>query len=174
MTTPEVSELPEIKESEPVLETSDNSFSFEIEKRLNGLGRAGIIHTPHGDIHTPAFMCVGTRGEVPFVSMEDLHEIGAQAMLSNGYHLRNASEDIAAQGGLAQWSGWSGPTLTDSGGFQVMSLGSGMGKVVAMENQENLTNTPHRERLAHVTEDGIRFWDPVIEQIGRASCRERV
>lgn len=150
--------------AEPVNSGFTSGFSFEIEKRLDGLGRAGIIHTPHGDIRTPAFMCVGTRGEVPFVSMDELREIGAQAMLSNGYHLRNVSPEIADQGGLAVWSGWNGPTLTDSGGFQVMSLGSGMGKVVAMENQDNLTNTPHRERLAHVTEDGIRFWDPVIER----------
>lgn len=98
------------------------------------------------------------------MSMEELRALGAQAMLSNGYHLRNASPDIASRGGLAAWSGWNGPTLTDSGGFQVMSLGSGMGKVVAMENQDNLANAPHRQRLAHVTEEGIRFWDPVLER----------
>lgn len=60
---------------------NDNTFSFEIEKRLEGkLGRAGIIHTPHGDIKTPAFMCVGTRGSVNFLSMDDLKAIQAQAM----------------------------------------------------------------------------------------------
>ncbi len=68
---------------------NDNKFYFEIEKRIPGhLGRAGIIHTPHGDIKTPAFMCVGTHGEVRFVSMEELKSINAQAMLSNGYHLQ--------------------------------------------------------------------------------------
>lgn len=116
---------------------NSNTFSFEIVKKIPGhLGRAGIIHTPHGDIMTPAFMCVGTRGQVPFLSPEDLREIGAQAMLSNGYHLRNVSPEIAEQGGLAKWSGWDGPTLTDSGGFQVMSLGSGLGKVVSMEREK--------------------------------------
>lgn len=62
---------------------NNNTFSFEIIKRIPGkLGRAGIIHTPHGDIKTPAFMSVGTKGEVKFVSMEDLYLIQAQAMLS--------------------------------------------------------------------------------------------
>ena len=66
---------------------NNNTFSFEIIKRIPGkLGRAGIIHTPHGDIKTPAFMSVGTKGEVKFVSMEDFYLIQAQAMLSNGYH----------------------------------------------------------------------------------------
>nr|WP_256460680.1 tRNA-guanine transglycosylase [Allobaculum sp. Allo2] len=113
-----------------------NRFSFEILERIPGhLGRAGIIHTPHGDIHTPAFMCVGTHGEVRYVSMEQLKEICAQAMLSNGYHLRGRSQEIADAGGLAKWSGWNSPTLTDSGGFQVMSLGSGIGKVVSMDRE---------------------------------------
>ena len=64
-------------------------MEFTIEKTLpNGLGRAGIIKTAHGEIKTPAFMCVGTNGYVRFVPAEDLHALGAQAMLSNGYHLR--------------------------------------------------------------------------------------
>ena len=128
---------------------NNNTFSFEIIKRIPGkLGRAGIIHTPHGDIKTPAFMSVGTKGEVKFVSMEDLYLIQAQAMLSNGYHLRNASFEIAENGGLASWSGWNGPTLTDSGGFQVMSLGSGMGKVVSMKRENDVINTDPKDRLA--------------------------
>lgn len=144
---------------------NNNKFSFEITKRIPGqLGRAGIIHTPHGDIKTPAFMCVGTYGEVRFLSMEDLNNINAQAMLSNGYHLRNISPEIAEKGGLAAWSGWNGPTLTDSGGFQVMSLGSGMGKVVSMDREEEVTNTAKKDRLAHVTEDGVNFFDPFTNQ----------
>lgn len=140
-------------------------LSFDIVERIPGkLGRAGIIHTPHGDIKTPAFMCVGTHGEVKFVSMEDLKAITAQAMLSNGYHLRNKSPEIAKAGGLAAWSGWDGPTLTDSGGFQVMSLGSGIGKVVSMDRAKDVVNAPKKERLAHVTEDGIHFHDPFTDQ----------
>ena len=134
---------------------------FEIQKVLpNGLGRAGIIHTDHGDIKTPAFMVVGTHGVVKFVSMDDLHGLGAQAMLSNGYHLRRISGEIAEGGGLAAWSSWNGPTLTDSGGFQVMSLGSGLGKVVSMERELGMVNTAHKDRLAHVSEDGVSFTDP--------------
>ncbi|MBQ3325955.1 tRNA guanosine(34) transglycosylase Tgt [Candidatus Saccharibacteria bacterium] len=149
-------------------------FGFEIEKTLpNGLGRAGVIHTPHGDIKTPAFMVVGTMGEVKNVSPKDLHQIKAQAMLSNGYHLRKKSHKIAESGGLASYSGWNGPTLTDSGGFQVMSLGSGLGKVVSMERaqleggvkadgttQIKATNTAHKDRLAKVSDKGVDFIDP--------------
>ena len=127
---------------------NNNTFSFEITKRIPGkLGRAGIIHTPHGDIKTPAFMAVGTNGAVRFMSMEDLNAVNAQAMLSNGYHLRNISPEIAEKGGLAAWSGWDGPTLTDSGGFQVMSLGSGCGKVVSMKREQGVVNADPKERL---------------------------
>lgn len=153
-------------------------MEFRIEKVLsNGLGRAGVIKTAHGEIKTPAFMTVGTTGYVRFVSAEDLHSLGAQAMLSNGYHLRRKSPKIADAGGLANWrpedsdnqelrldgisnQPWLGPTITDSGGFQVMSLGSGLGKVVSMEKERNITNTAHKERLAHVSEKGVEFIDP--------------
>ena len=136
-------------------------FSFQIDHKIPGtLGRAGTIKTPHGEIKTPAFMTVGTQGYVRFLKPEDLVTIGAQAMVSNGYHLRRTSFEIAKQKGLSNWSGWSGPTLTDSGGFQVMSLGSGLGKVVSMDKERGVTNTAHKERLAHVTEDGVHFTDP--------------
>lgn len=141
--------------------TDPYDFHFEITHKIPGkLGRAGVIHTPHGKIKTPAFMTVGTQGYVRFVSSEQLQEIGAQAMLSNGYHLRRKSYKIAEEGGLSKWSGWHGPTLTDSGGFQVMSLGSGLGKVVSMDKDRGVTNTAHKERLAHVTEQGVNFTDP--------------
>ena len=136
-------------------------MKFEIEKTLpNGLGRVGKIITDHGEIKTPAFMVVGTHAEVKFVSNEDMKKLNAQAMLSNGYHLRNVSAKIAEAGGLAKYSGWGGPTLTDSGGFQVMSLGSGLGKVVSMEREKGVVNTAHKDRLAHVTEKGVDFIDP--------------
>ncbi len=146
-------------------------MEFTIEKTLpNGLGRAGIIKTAHGEIKTPAFMSVGTHGYVRFLTAADLHDIHAQAMLSNGYHLRRESPAIAASGGLAHWQPnrqdqldnlpWLAPTITDSGGFQVMSLGSGLGKVVSMEKERHITNTAHQERLAHVSEKGVSFTDP--------------
>lgn len=136
-------------------------FSFQIDHKIPGaLGRAGTIKTPHGEIKTPAFMTVGTQGYVRFLQPKDLVAIGAQAMLSNGYHLRRTSFEITKQKGLSNWSGWASPTLTDSGGFQVMSLGSGLGKVVSMDRERGVTNTAHKERLAHVTEDGVHFTDP--------------
>lgn len=136
-------------------------MEFEIEKKLaNGLGRVGVIRTAHGEIKTPAFLVVGTQGEVRYLSNNDLRNLGAQAMLCNGYHLRQKSEEISQAGGLAQWNDWRGPTVTDSGGFQVMSLGSGLGKVVAMEKQKSAANTAHKERLAHVSEKGVNFTDP--------------
>lgn len=136
-------------------------MKFQIDKVLdNGLGRAGIIHTDHGDIKTPAFMVVGTHGAVKFLSMDDMENLNAQAMLSNGYHLRRKSFEIAEKGGLSSWSSWNGPTLTDSGGFQVMSLGSGLGKVVSMEREKGVVNTAHKDRLAHVSEKGVDFTDP--------------
>lgn len=144
---------------------NNNTFGFEITKRIDGkLGRAGIIHTPHGDIKTPAFISVGTNGAVRYISMEDLYAVNAQAMLSNGYHLRNISPEIAKEGGLATWSKWNGPTMTDSGGFQIMSLGSGRGKVVSMKREQDMINTDPKERLAHVCEDGVHFHDPFTNQ----------
>ncbi|MGI6512329.1 MAG: tRNA guanosine(34) transglycosylase Tgt [Catenisphaera adipataccumulans] len=141
------------------------AFSFDIDARIPGhLGRAGTIHTPHGDIHTPTFITVGTRGFVRYVSNPDMRNIHAQAMLSNAYHLRNTCTEIAQAGGLAAWSGWSGPTVTDSGGFQVMSLGSGLGKVVSMDREKEVVNTDKKERLALVTEEAVHFHDPFTDQ----------
>lgn len=144
---------------------NDNKFYFEITKKIPGkLGRAGIIHTPHGDIKTPAFIAVGTKGHVKFVTNDDLKSIYAQVMLSNGYHLRNTSFEIAEKGGLSKWSGFDGPTITDSGGFQVMSLGSGLGKVVSMEREDEIVNTDPKDRLAHVSEEGVSFHDPILNK----------
>lgn len=146
-------------------------MEFTVEKVLpNGLGRAGTIKTAHGEIKTPAFMAVGTHGYVKFLDQKMLRETGAEAMLSNGYHLRRQATLITKTGGLANWqpertdgqdnTPWQGPTLTDSGGFQVMSLGSGLGKVVAMDRVEEVHNTAHKERLALVNEEGVSFTDP--------------
>lgn len=135
------------------------SLEFTLERELpNGLGRAGVIKTAHGEIKTPTFLAVGTTGTVRFVDMPTLHQINAQAMLSNGYHLRRKASEIAKAGGLATFSGWNSPTFTDSGGFQVMSLGSGLGKVVSMDRE--LPNTPKKERLAQVSDEGVNFIDP--------------
>lgn len=90
----------------------------------DGLARHGVISTPHGTIQTPTFMPVATFGAVRGISNEELAAAGAQILLSNTYHLseRPGAETIAALGGLHGFTGWSGPWLTDSGGFQVTSL----------------------------------------------------
>src|SRR5436190_23545495 len=99
-------------------------LAFEVTAR-DGAARTGVLRTPHGDVHTPAFMPVGTLGAVKGVPPAQLRELGAEIMLSNLYHLalRPGVDLIESLGGLHAWNGWSGPLLTDSGGFQVWSLG---------------------------------------------------
>lgn len=98
-------------------------FSFTLKKR-DGAARLGVVHTRHGDIRTPAFMPVGTVGTVKGVYLEQVKEAGADIILGNTYHLmlRPGAEEVAALGGLHKFIGWEGPILTDSGGFQIMSL----------------------------------------------------
>ena len=90
----------------------------------DGRARAGVLHTPHGDVPTPCFMPVGTKATVKAVAPGMLRELGAHIVLANTYHLffRPGAEIVAAHGGLHRFMGWSGPILTDSGGFQVFSL----------------------------------------------------
>jgi queuine tRNA-ribosyltransferase len=99
-------------------------FGFEITHR-DGLARRGRLSTPHGEVETPAFMPVGTRGAVKALTMRDLEDVGASILLGNTYHLflRPGDELIARRGGLHRFIGWSRPILTDSGGYQVFSLG---------------------------------------------------
>ena len=96
---------------------------FVVEAR-SGSARAGRLQTAHGEVETPAFMPVGTAATVKAMSPEALAEAGTRILLANTYHLmlRPGSERIARQGGLHRFMNWSGPILTDSGGFQVMSL----------------------------------------------------
>ena len=102
-------------------------FSFELQKTDPETGaRAGVLHTPHGDILTPVYMPVGTQASVKGVFPRDLKEAGSQIILSNTYHLymRPGDELIAQAGGLHKFMNWDKPILTDSGGFQVFSLAS--------------------------------------------------
>ncbi|MBR3256366.1 tRNA guanosine(34) transglycosylase Tgt [Candidatus Saccharibacteria bacterium] len=96
---------------------------FDIEKK-DGLARVGVIHTPHGDIKTPAFVGAATRATVKALTMKNMRELGSQAILANTYHLilRPGADLIKEAGGLAEFSAWHGPTFTDSGGFQIFSL----------------------------------------------------
>lgn len=98
-------------------------FGFRLEAR-DGDARAGVLTTPHGDVRTPAFMPVGTRGTVKGVFPRDLAAAGTQMVLANTYHLhvRPGEEVVAKLGGLHRFMNWNGPILTDSGGYQVFSL----------------------------------------------------
>ena len=100
-------------------------FYFETIKQDSETGaRAGIFHTPHGDIETPVYMPVGTQATVKGVYPRDLKEAGSQIILANTYHLymRPGDEIVKAAGGLHKFMNWDRPILTDSGGFQVFSL----------------------------------------------------
>jgi queuine tRNA-ribosyltransferase len=136
---------------------------FEVEAELDGrAGRVGVIHTPHGDIHTPAFIAVGTQATVKAVLPETMKELGAQAILANAYHLylQPGPDVVDEAGGLGTFMNWSGPTFTDSGGFQVLSLGVGFKKVLSMDAdrvQADDVIAEGKERLAHVDDDGVTF-----------------
>ena len=146
-----------------------SQFGFEVTNRLTrsdgspALGRAGVIRTPHGEIHTPAFIAVGTKATVKALTPVQVGELGAQAVLANAYHLylQPGADLVDEAGGLGAFMGWDGPTYTDSGGFQVMSLGSGFKKVIEMSVVDSSLPddavAAGKERLANVDEDGVWF-----------------
>ena len=113
-----------------------SEFRFELQAR-HGAARTGVIHTPRGEIRTPAFMPVGTAATVKAMLPGSVRETGADILLGNTYHLmlRPGAERIARMGGLHKFMDWPRPILTDSGGFQVMSLSA----------------------LRKITEEGVRF-----------------
>ena len=115
-------------------------MKFELHK-TDGFTRRGTLHLAHGTVETPAFMPVGTYGTVKAMSPLEQKEIGANIVLGNTFHLwlRPGLEVIEAHGGLHRFMGWDGPILTDSGGFQVFSLGE----------------------LRKITEEGVKFQSPV-------------
>ena len=153
-------------------------ISFEIEKKGTGLARAGVLHTPHGDIKTPAFVSVGTKATVKGIAPDKFAELGIQSIIANTYHLYlSPGEDLIEKaGGIHAFMGHDGPIMTDSGGFQVFSLGEGFGKKiskfapevveVAPENktEEDAAPTVWSEelatshgKLAIIDDDGVTF-----------------
>jgi queuine tRNA-ribosyltransferase len=145
-----------------------SGFNFKIEEKLpNKLGRAGLFETPHGTIETPAFVSVGTKATVKALTVEQVKELGAQVVLANTYHLylEPGDESIKAAGGLHTFMNWNGPTMTDSGGFQVFSLGAAFGnrssKIAGTkdrdEREEERALPKEDPPLAKVTEDGVEF-----------------
>ena len=141
---------------------------FEVTARLeggSGLGRTGIVHTAHGDIATPAFVPVGTKADVKGLVPEMVADLGAQAVLANAYHLHlQPGDDLVDEaGGLGRFMNWPGPTYTDSGGFQVLSLGAGFKKVLSQEFAGGGRADPAlgaqavKASRAVVDEDGVVF-----------------
>lgn len=121
-----------------------SAFSFTLQAQ-KGAARAGILHTPHGDVETPIFMPVGTLATLKSLDTEDIDQLEAQIILANTYHLylRPGMRALLEAGGVHGFMHWNKPVLTDSGGFQVFSLGAGM--------------KPGADRLARITDGGVAF-----------------
>ncbi len=118
------------------------SFEFTVQSKCSATSaRAGVLNTPHGPVETPVFMPVGTKATVKAMTPEELKQVGAQIILSNTFHLalRPGDETVKALGGLHKMMNWNRPILTDSGGFQVFSLGD----------------------INKITNDGVRFRSPL-------------
>ena len=131
-------------------------FDFTIQASdPNSLARVGYLTTPHGGLETPAFIFCATRAAMKAATPGDLVASGTQIILSNTYHLmlQPGSELIARQGGLHKFCGWNGPMLTDSGGFQIFSLGHG-----SVADEIKGRGSPNRpQTLLKITEEGARF-----------------
>ncbi len=152
-----------------------SAISLTIEKSTRPFGaRAGVLETPHGTIHTPAFSPVGTKASVKGVSPEILKQVGAEVVLANTYHLYlQPGEKIVEQaGGFGKFMGWDGPTMTDSGGFQVFSLGAAFGKTISKFTKGEIGETTEKQeqlavydqdvasqhgQLAVIDEEGVTF-----------------
>jgi queuine tRNA-ribosyltransferase len=168
----------------------ERPVTFEIVKRQPGtLARAAVIHTPHGDIETPAFIVVGTKGTVKSLKPEDLKAyVGNQAALANTYHLylQPGHELIEKAGGIHAFSHWETPTMTDSGGFQVFSLGAAFGKGVTKfaigettEHTEGL-NVYSKDlaeshgKLCVIDEDGVTFTSHIDGSMHRFTAERSI
>ena len=129
-------------------ERDGNWFTYDVvAEDATTHARAGVLHTPHGDVPTPIFMPVGTKGTVKGILPQTLEQVGAHIVLANTYHLsmRPGADVVAELGGLHDFMQWHGPILTDSGGYQVFS----------------------HEEFVKLSDDGIRF-RAVDYEIGRA------
>ncbi len=138
----------------------NEGFNFTVTHKLDGShGRTGVLETPHGSISTPAFIPVGTQATLKSLTPEQLQETGAQACLVNAYHLylRPGHEVIDNAGGIHTFMNWSGPTFSDSGGFQVMSLGVGFKKVIDMTGKAGENVSKKKDKLATIDNDGVTF-----------------
>ncbi|OHA19873.1 MAG: tRNA-guanine(34) transglycosylase [Candidatus Taylorbacteria bacterium RIFCSPHIGHO2_02_FULL_47_18] len=152
-----------------------DGFSFKIEKKISHhLGRAGVLRTPHGEIETPAFVSVGTKATVKALTPEQLKSTGAQVVLANTFHLylEPGEKTVQRGGGVGKFMGWNGPTMTDSGGFQVFSLGAAFGlrqSKIVNKTHHPASRTRHpssieegirSETLVKIDDDGVSFRSP--------------
>lgn len=145
----------------------DQSIGFKTVAKIPGcLGRAGVITTPHGDIETPAFVVVGTKATVKALSPEQVATLGAQVTLANTYHLylQPGDELVGQAGGLHKFMNWNGPMMTDSGGFQVFSLGAAFGEggvskfaKEGVQTKEKMEAEDQTAKLAKVDDEGVTF-----------------
>lgn len=142
----------------------NNKFTFEINNKLQGtLARAGKITTPHGEILTPAFIVGGTKATVKTMTPEQISSTGGQAVLANTYHLmlQPSAELIASSGGINKFMNWPGPVFTDSGGFQIFSLGMAYKKGIDATSHSikgvasNAVSS--KAQLAKINDDGVTF-----------------
>ena len=129
------------------------------------LGRAGTLETKHGSIETPAFVTVGTKATVKTLTPEMVRDLGSQVVLANTYHLylQPGDEIVAKHGGFPAMMGWDGPTMTDSGGFQVFSLGEAFGTKVSKvaSGDEDVVSErkgySNKNKMCTIDEDGVTF-----------------
>lgn len=145
------------------------AINFTISHKIEGaFGRAGVLTTPHGVINTPAFVPVGTKATIKGLMPDTVKELGAQVMLANTYHLylQPGDELVKEAGGLHSFMNWSGPLMTDSGGFQVFSLGVAYGKGISKilhpadvthQISERSSANDGIPRLATIGNDGVSF-----------------
>ena len=134
-----------------------SSFLWKIKKKLkNNKAKLGLISTPHGDIETPAFIFCATKAALKSFTTKEAKKNNTQIILSNTYHLmlQPGSDLIAKHGGLHKFTGWKGPMLTDSGGFQIFSLGHGS---VADEIKGRKFNSKIKKTLLNINEEGVIF-----------------
>lgn len=144
-------------------------ISFAVKKRIpNALGRSGLLITQHGEVETPSFVAVGTKATVKAITPEQMKDAGVQITLANTYHLYLGPGDelIRNAGGLGKFMNWQGPTMTDSGGFQVFSLGVAYGKEISKITKERdpsvliperSIDSPDTIPLAKIGADGVSF-----------------
>lgn len=140
------------------------ALQFSITHKLDGtLARVGTIKTPHGDIQTPAFIVGGTKATVKTLTPEHVKELGGQSILANTYHLmlRPGAGIVREAGGLGAFMNYDGPTFTDSGGFQILSLGvaykKGLDAVAHTEKGDASNAKASSEQLVKITDNGAHF-----------------